>query len=99
MRLMNSGYDRRMGELKRKAEAAENGKSRSGEAGEEGERVRDSVADIVRGETAPDSFYGNLLDHVTVFPDRRAVVVLKITPCSGTELPGIPADINGGGST
>ncbi len=83
MKLMNAEYDRRIAELTEKIQKAEEEESLSG--GSIGEKeIRKAVQDIVRGETASGHFYGSLLDHITVYPGRRAEVHLKALPAKWT---------------
>ena len=44
------------------------------------EDIRTKVMGILSGKTASDNFYGNLLDHITAYPDRRMEVHLKFLP-------------------
>ena len=78
MKLMNAEYDRRIAELTEKIAAAEKPESLDTAALEKDIRVK--VTGIISGETASDNFYGNLLDHITAYPDRHMEVHLKLLP-------------------
>ncbi len=83
MRMMNAEYDRRMAELTKKITAAEKRESLPDTAALEKD-IWAKVAGIVRGKTASGNFYGNLLDHITAYPDRRLEVHLKLLPTRWT---------------
>lgn len=84
MQLMNAEYDRRIAELTEKIVAAEKRESLSRNAVALEKDIWAKVAGIVRGETASGNFYGNLLDHITAYPDRRMEVYLKHLPAKWT---------------
>lgn len=84
MKLMNAEYDRRMTVLTDKIAAAEKRESLSYDTTTLEKDIRAKVLGIVSGETAPGNFYGNLLDHITAYPDRRMEVHLKLLPTKWT---------------
>ena len=84
MKLMNAEYDRRMAELTEKIAVAEKRESLSYDTATLEKDIRAKVVGIVNGETASGNFYGNLLDHITAYPDRRMEVYLKLLPTKWT---------------
>lgn len=80
MKLMNAEYDRCISELTDKIAAAEKRECLSYDTQTLSKDIRAKVAGIVSGEAATDNFYGNLLDHITAYPDRRMEVHLKLLP-------------------
>lgn len=84
MKLMNADYDRRISELTDKIVAAEKPKSLSYDTQTLSKDICAKVTGIVSGEAATDNFYGNLLDHITAYPDRRMEVHLKLLPTKWT---------------
>lgn len=79
MKLMNAEYDRIMTGLAAQIEAAEKESPHDGGTDITNE-ICAKVGGIVSRESAADSFYGNLLDHITAYPDRRLEVTLKLLP-------------------
>lgn len=79
MVLMNGEYD---GKIARLTQALEDEKKRDSslEALDFAATIQEKVCDIVYGRTATDGFCGNLLQSVTVFPDRRLEVRLRGLP-------------------
>lgn len=80
MKLMNAEYDSKMTDLTDKISAAEKRDNLSYDTRTLPIDIREKVAGVVNGETATDNFYGNLLDHITAYPDRRLEVNLKLLP-------------------
>lgn len=80
MKLMNAEYDSKITELTDKISAAEKRESLSYDTCTLPNDIREKVAGVVEGKTATDNFYGNLLDHITAYPDRRLEVNLKLLP-------------------
>lgn len=80
MKLMNAEYDSKMIELTDKIYAAEKRDNLSYDTRTLTKDICEKVAGVVNGETATDNFYGNLLDHITAYPDRRLEVNLKLLP-------------------
>lgn len=80
MKLMNAEYDRQISEFAEQIAEKEKKESMSGVASDFESDIRKKVTGIVSGETASDNFYGNLLDHITAYPDRRLEVSLKKLP-------------------
>ena len=99
MKLMNAEYDRRIAELIEKIATAEKRERLSYDTATLEKDIRSKVAGIVSGETASGNFYGNLLDHITAYPDRRMEVYLKLLPTKWTyvleSLAGIQKRIEG----
>lgn len=93
MKLMNSEYDSHITELTDKIEAVEKKDSLSYDTANLEKDIKEKVAGIVSTETAPDIFYGNLLDHITAHPDRRMEVHLKLLPTKWTYVLESLADI------
>lgn len=93
MKLMNAEYDHRMAELAEKIAAAEKRESLSYDTATLEKDIRAKVAGIVSGETASSNFYGNLLDQITAYPDRRMEVHLKLLPTKWTYVLESLADI------
>lgn len=79
MHLMNEEYDREIDRLSEQIKLAE-GESQPS-PWSEGE-IRAKICGIVSGREAPDAFYGNLLDHITAYPDRKLELCLKQLPQS-----------------
>lgn len=80
---MNAEYDRHIAEWTEKVKVAEQvGASRDTSVLER--EIRDRVAKIVSGDAVPDNFYGNLLDQIMAFPDRRVEISLKCLPTRWT---------------
>lgn len=79
MQLMNAEYDCCIAELDEKIGEAEQ-ESPPVDAAVLEQTVLDKVTGIVSGETASDHFYGNLLDHITAYPDKRVEVHLQLLP-------------------
>lgn len=77
MELMNAEYDRQIAELTGQMSAAQKAESPPCGATDLEREIRKSVTGIVRGETAADHFYGNLLHQITAYPDRRLEVSLQ----------------------
>lgn len=84
MKLMNAEYDRRISELTDKIGLAEKRESLSYDTQTLSKDIHAKVTSVVSGETATDHFYGNLLDHITAYPDRRMEVHLKLLPTKWT---------------
>lgn len=80
MKLMNNEYDSQITELTHKISAAEKRENLTYDTQTLTGDIRKKVTGIVAGETATDNFYGNLLDHITAYPDRRLEVNLKLLP-------------------
>lgn len=74
MKLMNAEYDRQIAELTVQVKRPSDGMT------VQESEIRSKVGGIVSCETATDDFYGNLLDHITAYPDRRLEVTLKLLP-------------------
>lgn len=81
MKQINAEYDRRIAELTGKV-TEQAGASRDASVLER--EIRDRVAKIVSGDAVPDNFYGNLLDQIMAFPDRRVEISLKCLPTRWT---------------
>lgn len=84
MKLMNGEYDRRIDELTERISVEQQKGSGSCESASLEEDILTKVTRIVSGETAPDNFYGNLLDHITAGSDRHLQVQLKLLPTKWT---------------
>lgn len=80
MKLMNAEYSRQIIEVTKKIAAAENQQKLHCGSADLEEDIRTKVMGILSGKTASDNFYGNLLDHITAYPDRRMEVHLKFLP-------------------
>lgn len=80
MKLMNDEYDKQIEELTFKIETAEKRENLSFDTSTLERDIREKVRGIVKCETATDNFYGNLLDHITAYPDRRLELRLKLLP-------------------
>lgn len=80
MKLMNAEYDSKIAELTDKISSAEKRDNLSYDTKTLAKDIREKVAGVVNGETATDNFYGNLLAHITAYPDRRIEVNLKLLP-------------------
>lgn len=80
MKLMNAEYDSKITQLTDKISAAEKQESLSYDTRTLPKDIREKITGVVEGETATDNFYGNLLDHITAYPDRRLEVNLKLLP-------------------
>lgn len=80
MELMNAEYNRRITELTEKIAAAEKQENLYCDSATLEKDIRAKIMGIISGQTASDTFYGNLLDHITAYPDRRMEVHLKLLP-------------------
>ncbi len=80
MKLMNAEYDRQIAELTAQISATEKKESLSYDTADLESEICAKVIGIVSGETATDNFYGNLLDHITAYPDRRLEINWKLLP-------------------
>ena len=80
IKLMNEEYDRKIRELTVQIETEKQETVFGNDFADPECEIRAGVCGIVSGESAPDSFYGNLLDHITAYPDRRMEVHLKGLP-------------------
>lgn len=84
MKLMNAEYDIRIAALTDKIAAAEKKESLSYDTVTQKKDIYAKITDIVNGKTATDNYYGNLLDHITAYPDKRMEVHLKLLPTKWT---------------
>lgn len=84
MKLMNDSYNHCIAELTEKIAAAEKRESLSYNLATLENVISTEVTAIVSGETVSDNFYGNLLDHITAYPDRHMEVHLKLLPAKWT---------------
>ena len=80
MKLMNAEYDRHIAELTEKIAEVEKQESLTYNTATLEKEIRAKVTGIVRGENISGNFYGNLLDQITAYPDRRMEVHLKLLP-------------------
>ena len=84
MKLMNSEYSRRIDELTEQIAASEKRGNPSCDAADLKKYICAQVTAVVNGKKAADNFYGNLLDHITAYPDSRIEVCLKFLPAKWT---------------
>lgn len=82
MTLMNGEYDRQLTLLSERIREAERREGPSADA-MEGD-IRRKLADLVNGKIESGNFYGNLLEGITAYPDRRVELRLKHLPAVWT---------------
>jgi len=80
MRLMNEQYNKKVNELTEKINVARKRQERSYDIKDIEQDIKEKVADIILGKTESDLFYGNLLDHMTVYSDNTVDVSLNLLP-------------------
>lgn len=80
MKLMNAEYDRQATCLTQKIQAAEAQKELTNDPSTLESKIQKAVEAIVLGRTASEKLYGDLLNHITVYPDKRMEVRLKLLP-------------------
>ena len=72
---LNGDCDRKLEQLERDWSAARQTEEEADPAAEDA--ICAAVLEIVRGEAGSDRFFGQLLDHMTVWPDGRVEVLLR----------------------
>lgn len=80
MRLMNERYDRELEALQKRLNAVQAKKRVDYDTAMFREDIKRHVSDILNQGTSGDVFYRNLLDHLTVYPDKRVEVQLNLLP-------------------
>jgi site-specific DNA recombinase len=80
MKLMNAEYDRQATCLTQKIRAAEAQKELTNDPSTLESKIQKAVEAIVHGGTASEKLYGDLLDHITIYSDKRMEVRLKLLP-------------------
>lgn len=80
MELMNGDYDRQLAELEEKLTAWEQESGAMEDTLELTRQLEARVTGIVSGTTAPDSFYGGLLEQITACPGQQLEVRLRCLP-------------------
>ena len=80
MELMNRAYDYRIAQLTQELSTVGTQETSSHEDGSGERELAAKAAGILSGETAPPSFYGTLLEGITVLPHRRLEVRLQGLP-------------------
>ena len=80
MKLVNERYDRELGALRVRLDAAHSEGGIAYELEALRKEVEGQITAIVRGETDSEPFYKNLLDHMVVQKDKRVEVYLSRLP-------------------
>ena len=80
MRMMNERYDRELAALHSRMDAAKVKKGSGAEPAALRDDVQRQVTAILSGDQENEAFLKNVLDHMTVFPDRRIEVSLNRLP-------------------
>lgn len=84
MKLMNDEYDQRIADLTEKITTLSKQENIHLHTANLKKEIQDKVTEIVSGNTDSSNFYGNLLDHITAYPDRRIEICLKFLPTKWT---------------
>ena len=80
MRLMNEKYDGQLADLQTRLQAVRQKETLRYDTTQLAGDVRKEVTAVVRGKTESETFYKNILDHMTVFKDNRVELRLNLLP-------------------
>lgn len=84
MKLMNSEYDKRMADITVQIALSQKKENTNYDNTALEQEIRQKIEETVCADTvenkAADLFYGNLLEQITVYPDKRLEVSLKLLP-------------------
>ena len=100
MRLVSQKYDRELERLQTQLEAAQTTANADYHKKEFQEALSARIAALFKGETASESFYKHILDHITVHKNRTAEVRLSLLPhkwiyALGDQIdPAVPISVN-----
>lgn len=80
MKLVNERYDKDLGDLRSRLEAARSKAGISYQPETLQKDVKKKIAAIIGGDTESEIFYKNLLDHMVVYKDKKVEVYLNLLP-------------------
>lgn len=84
MRMMTNQYDTELSDLQSRLEAVRKQQTLRYDISQLSGDIRKEITSIVKGETASEAFYKNLLDHMTVYPDKRVEICFNLIPYKWT---------------
>lgn len=84
MRMMTDKYDTELSDLQSRLEAVRKQQTLRYDISQLSGDIRKEITSIVKGETASEAFYKNLLDHMTVYPDKRVEICFNLIPYKWT---------------
>ena len=77
---MNEKYDGQLADLQTRLQAVRQKENLRYDTTQLAGDVRKEVTAVVRGKTESETFYKNILDHMTVFKDNRVELRLNLLP-------------------
>ena len=80
MRMMTDKYDAELSDLQARLDAVRKQQTLRYDISQLSGDIRKEVTSIVKGETSSEAFYKNLLDHMTVYPDKRVEIFFNLLP-------------------
>ena len=78
MRIMTNKYDTELSDLQARLDAVRKQQTLHYDISQLSGDIRKEITSIVKGETSSEAFYKNLLDHMTVFPDKRVEICFNL---------------------
>ena len=80
MRMMTDKYDTELSDLQARLEAVRKQQTLRYDISQLSGDIRKEITSIVKGDTKSEIFYKNLLNHMTVFPDKRVEICFNLLP-------------------
>ena len=84
MRMMTDKYDTELSDLQARLEAVRKQQTLRYDISQLSGDIRKEITSIVKGDTKSEIFYKNLLDHMTVYPDKRVELCFSLIPYKWT---------------
>lgn len=84
MRAMNNRYDAELTDLQARMETVKKRQALRYDISQLSGDIRKEITSIVKGDTKSEIFYKNLLDHMTVYPDKRVELCFSLIPYKWT---------------
>ena len=84
MRMMTNKYDTELSDLQSRLDAVRKQQTLRYDISQLSGDIRKEITSIVKGETTSEAFYKNLLDRMTVYPDKRVELYFNLIPYKWT---------------
>lgn len=84
MRMMTDKYDTELSDLQARLEAVRKQQTLRYDISQLSGDIRKEITSIVKGDTKSEIFYKNLLNHMTVYPDKRVELCFNLIPYKWT---------------
>ena len=81
---MNNRYDAELTDLQARMETVKKRQALRYDISQLSDDIRKEVTAIVKGDTKSEILYKNLLDHMTVYPDKRVELCFNLIPYKWT---------------